>query len=183
MVTVRRFMLKLLGPSRQANWDALKRSGRSSESIEIREASVEDAGAIARVHVEVFPRAHLAPGPSTKVREAQWVSKLEDRSATKICFVAALDPEGVVGFANGTSADHPGYEARLEKVYVLPRFQRLGVGRRLVCAVARRFSELGMRNMMLLSDAENPACYLFDALGGDRDTRGAQAAGSAARHE
>ena len=74
MVTVRRFVLKLLGPSRQVNWDALKRSGRSSELIEIREATVEDAGAIARVHVEAFPRAHLASGPSTKAREAQWVS-------------------------------------------------------------------------------------------------------------
>ena len=158
MVTFRRLIVGLLGPSREVNQEALKRSGRSSEAVVISEACVEDAAAIARVHVKVFRRAHLARGPSLRIREGQWVSKLRDPSAVTFCFVANLDPEGVVGFANGAASDHPGYQARLEKIYLLPRFQGLGVGRRLVCAVARRLHELGMKNMMLFSQAENPAC-------------------------
>ena len=74
----------------------------------------------------------------------------------------------LIGFASGKPADYPGFAGQLDKIYLLPHYQRLGIGRRLLCEVCRRFLADGVTSMMLFSQVENPSCGFFDALGGER---------------
>jgi ribosomal protein S18 acetylase RimI-like enzyme len=56
----------------------------------------------------------------------------------------------------------------LNKIYVLLDYQRLGLGRRLVGHVARRFLSQGISSMSLFSQAENPSIRFFEAIGGEK---------------
>ena len=53
----------------------------------------------------------------------------------------------------------------LNKIYLLREYQRLGLGRRLVGHVARRFLTQGITSMWLFGDARNPSCHAWVALG------------------
>jgi len=46
-------------------------------------------------------------------------------------------------------------------------YQRLGLGRRLVGHVARRFLASGITSMPLSADAANPSCHFYLALGAE----------------
>ena len=71
----------------------------------------------------------------------------------------------LVGFAKGTKNDHPEYGGELNKIYLLREYQRMGLGRRLVCHVARRFLSEGVTSMWLFGDARNPSSNAWLALG------------------
>ncbi len=76
----------------------------------------------------------------------------------------------LVGFAKGTPHDGgvPGYEGELNKIYLLRRVQRRGLGRLLLCRVARRFVEGGVGSMLLFGDAESPSNGFYEAFGAER---------------
>jgi GNAT superfamily N-acetyltransferase len=61
-----------------------------------------------------------------------------------------------------------GFQGELNKIYLLRRYHRLGLGRRLLCDVARRFLERGMTSMLLFGDATNPSNGFYEAMGGER---------------
>ena len=44
-------------------------------------------------------------------------------------------------------------------------YQRLGLGRRLIGHVARRFLTQGITSILLFGDAGNPSCYAWLAMG------------------
>jgi len=56
----------------------------------------------------------------------------------------------------------------LNKVYLLQRVQRKGLGRRLLCAVASRFVERGVTSMLLFGDAKNASNGFYEAFGAER---------------
>ena len=62
----------------------------------------------------------------------------------------------------------------LDKIYLVGDYQRLGLGRRLVGHVARRFLSTGITVMTLSADAANPSCRFYLALGAEhqRNDRG-----------
>jgi GNAT superfamily N-acetyltransferase len=76
----------------------------------------------------------------------------------------------LVGFAKGTPHDGsvPGYQGELNKIYILRRYHRLGLGRRLLADVARRFLEREISSMLLFGDAKNPSNGFYEAMGGER---------------
>lgn len=84
----------------------------------------------------------------------------------------AEDDRGVFGFASGHRRERfskglEEYEGELTTVYVLPSGQGGGAGRRLVGAVARYFSEIGVDSMLLWAFAENRrARRFYESLGG-----------------
>ncbi len=167
-VAVSRFLLELRAPSAAANLRRLQLSGESVDTITLRDAGLDDVSELARVHVAAFRSAHGGRGPSESVRAAQWESKLRNATPETFCLLAEQEGRGLVGFAHCHSADFPDYEGQLEKIYLLREYRRVGIGRRLICAAAARFLGAEMRSMMLLSQAENPACRFFEAMGGQR---------------
>ena len=76
-----------------------------------------------------------------------------------------------VGFAKGQTYCHndlPAFSGELNKIYLLRRYQHLGLGRRLVCSVVRQFIENGINNMVLFGTPENPSCSFHEAMGGEK---------------
>ncbi len=139
----------------------------------IREAHEPDAQALAALHVETFTESHRGGrpgGPSCELRERQWPEIFRSHDGLRFCFVAEDGTGRLVGFASGAPHDGgvPGHAGGLDKIYVLQSHQRRGIGRLLLCRVARRFLERGVTSMLLFGDAANPSNAFYEALGAAR---------------
>lgn len=139
----------------------------------IRDAGPDDIPALARLHVQTFDETHRGGrpgGPSYDLRERQWREAFTVTDGSWFCFVVEDDAGGLVGFAKGTPhhGGVPGFEGELNKIYVLRRCHRQGLGRLLLCSVARRFLERGVTSMLLFGDANSPSNGFYEALGAER---------------
>jgi L-amino acid N-acyltransferase YncA len=143
------------------------------ESFRLRHATAADVAAIARLHVDTFTETHrngVTGGPSYELREQQWREEFSRNDERRFCFVIEDARGELVGFAKGVphSGDVPGYAGELNKLYVLRRVQRAGLGRQLLQAVAARFREQGVNSMVLFGDAASPANGFYEAHGAVR---------------
>jgi GNAT superfamily N-acetyltransferase len=170
---LRRWWSGLRAASKAANARALRERGETAESLVIREATVGEIPALARLHVTTWNATHRGPfgkGPSYEVRERQWREAFTLTDGSWFCFVVENRKGELVGFAKGVTyaqADQPDYAGELSKIYLLREYQRLGLGRRLMGQVARRFLSQGISSMLLFGTAGNPACRFYAALGGE----------------
>ena len=157
--------------------------------VTIRAANRADAGPIARVHVDswrttyegVVPSEYLA-GLSYRDRESMWNEALTTDKLAMSILVAETEGGDVVGFASaGPERDgNSTYKGELYAVYLLQEHQTLGLGRRLVSAVARRLLACGFNSMLLWVLEDNrPACRFYESLGGERVGRKTVAIGGA----
>src|SRR5215472_4734130 len=142
-------------------------------AFHIRDAREDEVPALARLHVQTFNETHRAGhsgGPSFELRERQWREAFETNDGAWFCFVVEDNEGELVGFARGTPYDGgvPGFAGELNKIYVLRRFHRQGIGRLLLCQVARRFLERGVTSMLLFGDAANPSNGFYEAFGAER---------------
>jgi GNAT superfamily N-acetyltransferase len=142
-------------------------------AFHIREGCEADVPALARLHVDTFNETHRGGrrgGPSYELREQQWRETFESRSDRWFCYVIVDDQGDFVGFARGTphNGSVPEYAGELNKIYLLRRVQRQGLGRRLLCTVARRFVQQGVTSMLLFGDAASPSNGFYERLGAER---------------
>jgi ribosomal protein S18 acetylase RimI-like enzyme len=143
----------------------LEARGETPDSVLIRDAVDADIPALARVHVDAWNAAYNALGPTVAVREHQWRQVFASRDGAWFVLVVQRGNGDLVGFAMG--AAHEGrYAAQLDKIHLLPEYQRVGIGSRLLRVVVRRFLERGRNSMMLFAEADNPSCWFYEALGG-----------------
>jgi GNAT superfamily N-acetyltransferase len=135
----------------------------------VREATIRDVALLAALHVETFRETH-GGGPGTSTREHQWQGILGANEATDFTFVVEDDAHQCVGFARGTRHDGgvPGYQGELNKIYVVRRLHRHGLGRLLVGQVAERFLAQGVTSMLLFGDARSPSNGFYEHLGAVR---------------
>jgi ribosomal protein S18 acetylase RimI-like enzyme len=139
----------------------------------IRDAREDDVPALARLHVQTFHETHCggrAEGPSLGLRENQWRKAFAVNDGSWFCFVVEDDNGKMVGFAKGTPHDGAvsGFAGELNKIYVLRHFHRRGIGRLLLCSVARRFIEKGVTSMLLFGEAANPSNGFYEVFGAER---------------
>lgn len=138
---------------------------------------LDDAPAIARVHVETWRSAYRGIVSDTYLaslspaeRASQWCDFLADSAGTRFLLVAADDKvDELIGFAAAgpERSGDPNYLGELYALYVLPSHQRRGFGHRLVRAGAGRLAAAGTRSMLLwVLDANTPAREFYEALGG-----------------
>jgi ribosomal protein S18 acetylase RimI-like enzyme len=150
--------------------------------ITIRAAGVSDAGAIARVHIDTWRHTYAGTiGAAYLARldydraARSWETHLA-REDSRV-FVAEDPAAGVVGIASGGpnkpspgESGEPGewtaYGADLYNIYILPAYQRQGLGRALVAAVVRALVTDGFRSMVIWVLKGNPACGFYERLGG-----------------
>jgi L-amino acid N-acyltransferase YncA len=142
-------------------------------TFHLRDAHETDIAALAALHVQTYNETHrgVRPGgPSYELRERQWRDAFAPQDGSWFCFVIEDDDGELVGFAKGTPHDGgvPGYAGELNKIYLRRRVQRHGLGRQLLCAVARRFLERGVTSMLLFGDAKNPSNGFYEAFGAER---------------
>lgn len=139
----------------------------------IRTARLEDAEAIARVHVAswrtsyagIIPDEYLA-NLSVERRIQVWQRTLGD--PTLFVYVAEDEAGQMTGFANGgpERTGDPLYRGELMAIYLLEEAQGRGLGRRLLETVAQRLRELGYEKMLIWALAANPAGGFYRKLGG-----------------
>jgi len=135
--------------------------------------TINDVSAIAALHVETFIETHgMNPnGPTFELREYQWQKASEDKDKNWFCFVIE-DAEGkLIGFAKGQpyyDADHPEFLGELNKIYLLNKYHKLGLGRQLVCKVAHQFIHRGIFSMLLFGDEKNPSNQFYEQMGADK---------------
>jgi ribosomal protein S18 acetylase RimI-like enzyme len=138
------------------------------ESLIIRDATPEDIPALAQLHVTTWNATYAAlsmNGPSVALREGQWREAFAKDDGTWFCLVVENAKGELVGFAKAQVDDHPEFRGQLSKIYLLAEYQRLGIGRRLIGHVARRFLERGITSMWLFGDPRNPSSAAWLALG------------------
>ena len=139
----------------------------------VRPAEVDDAAAIAKVHVAswrttyrgLLPDAFLASLNESSNAD-RWRRTLAAASDT---VYVAENADGIVGFASGGKerAGEVGYSGELYAIYVLRAVQGHGHGRRLVQAVVGGLRELGLPDMIVWVLRDNaPARGFYERLGG-----------------
>lgn len=155
-------------PSRRGNLRRLRRRGETLGDLRIRDATAADVPALARLHVTTW-NATYAPfglkGPSVEVRERQWRTKFARGDEDWFCLVVQRPDGLLVGFAQANRSDNPNFQGELAKIHLLKDYQRLGLGRRLVGRIARRFLASGITSMWLYGDARNPSSRAWIAMG------------------
>jgi L-amino acid N-acyltransferase YncA len=171
--SIHRFVMGLKRPSKKANARLLKKRGEVLSSFTIREARYEDIPALAALHVKTWSETYWLNTfpPNYEVREAQWRQQFNANDGSWFCFVVVNRNGDLVGFAKGKTYSHedlPEFSGELNKIYLLRQYQRIGLGRKLMGHVARRFLEQGIHNMVLFGTAENPSSGFHDALQGEK---------------
>ena len=172
-LAIKRFIMNIPRPSKAANIRRRKRRGEKAESFIIREATAEDIPALAALHVKTWAQTYwtvLHP-PTYKIREWQWRDQFENNDGSWFCFVIGNSKGELIGFAKGKNYSHsdlPDFAGELNKIYILREYQRLGLGKRLIGYVARKFLSKGITNMVLFGVAENPSGYFHEAVGGEK---------------
>jgi len=142
--------------------------------VRIRQATIEDSAGIARVQVDsyrtayagIFLQAYL-DGFTYEEQEQDWRDWISS-SSEDLLYVAELDTGEIVGYALARpdrGAVSP-YDSELIALHVRGPYQRQGLGRRLVAAVAKRLAQRGSRSLMLWVLEENRARGFYERLGG-----------------
>ena len=142
-------------------------------AFHIRDAHSDDVPALAKLHVQTFNETHRggrSGGPSYELRERQWREAFMVTDDSWFCFVVEEDNGELIAFAKGTPHDGgvSGFAGELNKIYALQRVHRQGVGRLLLCSVARRFLDRGITSMLLFGEATNPSNGFYEAFGAER---------------
>lgn len=146
--------------------------------MRIREATIADAGAVARVHLAswhdtyrgIIPAATFA-ALSLDERYAHWTAVLAG-GGPECAYVAEDDHGAVFGIASGGPCRihdpiDAAYTGELYVLHVQAAGQRQGTGRTLVRAVAQRLADDGMISMLVWVLSENNGARRFyEALGG-----------------
>jgi ribosomal protein S18 acetylase RimI-like enzyme len=144
----------------------------------IREAAPPDAPGIAAIHVgawrETYPGLvpdEMLAALSVEQSTAFWSGFLDDPPPGAALFVVE-EADELVGFACSGAQRSPdlgqaGFDGEVAALYVLRRRQKLGLGRRLMHAMAARLQAQGRQGASLWVLRDNaPARRFYEALGG-----------------
>lgn len=169
---VKLFFRSLLRPSKNGNLRRIGRSGEVPQNFLIRDARRSDLAALAALHVKTFNETHtvLSGGPSVETRYHQWNEQFSQLSGKRFCLVIENSKGELIGFAKGIPHLHApvNFQGELNKIYLLRKYHRLGLGRRLLGEVAVRFMEQGIFSMLLFGEADNPSNFFYEALEGEK---------------
>ena len=167
IVFVARALRGLRRPSPASNARGLRARGETVASLLFRDATAADIPALAALHVKTWAATYPAVRrpPTFALREAQWREAFQTVDGSWFAIVIQKPNGELVGFAKGVR--HENGVGDLNKIYLLTEYQRLGLGRRVVGHVARRFIAMGQSSMSLSADAANPSCRFYLALGAE----------------
>jgi ribosomal protein S18 acetylase RimI-like enzyme len=139
----------------------------------VRAATIDDAPAIARVHVASWRSTYRNLLPADfldSLTEGAYADRWTRFIAEPTNRVYVVEAEGeLAGFASAgpERAGEPGYSGELYAIYVLDRYQRRGHGLELVQAVVAGLREMGLDTLIIWVLRDNQSARLFyERLGG-----------------
>ena len=143
----------------------------------IREASLADASAIAKVQVDswrstyagIIPREFLDTF-SYEQRFEVWRNILSATTPGQFVYIAEDNSGNIVGFASGGQerGGDPVYEGELYAIYLLRPHQHKGLGKLLTSKIATRLLDEGLHSMLVWVLEMNPFRPFYEALGATR---------------
>jgi GNAT superfamily N-acetyltransferase len=143
--------------------------------MQIREATMADVAAIARVHVDswrttykgLLPDDYLA-NLTYERREALWRRILSKPPGQDMVYMAEEPASGIVGFVSGgpERSGDPVYTGEVYAIYLLERWQGQGIGRQLLVTLVRQLVQRGLTSLLIWVMADNPSRRFYEALGG-----------------
>lgn len=147
--------------------------------MNIREARLEDAAAIAQVHVDAWQTTYRGLLPNDYIeklsyekRKNNWKNQLTVSTETNTDFFIYLAENPaveIVGFvAGGLARGDSTCRGEIYALYILEAYQRRGIGRNLIQTIASRLSQSGLTSIMVWVLEGNPAIQFYQALGGRR---------------
>ena len=142
----------------------------------LRDATPEDAEAIARLHVEVWRETYRDMAPpavfqalDVGARLPRWqmlLTAADGRHGT----ILAEEDGTLAGFGHYGAPSHPAFGAlgEVKNLYVARRFARRGIGRKLLRAMAGRLRQQGYPGVGIGVVVDNhPARSFYEAEGGE----------------
>ena len=142
----------------------------------VRAAEGGDAATIAHLHCQAWRETYRGLLPDAMVDgltldEAleKWTRRLTPEAGHSVFL--GLDGAGQpVGFASGRASNEDAAPAAglLDTLYLVRAGQGLGLGRRLLEAVASALVDRGFADMIVVVHAENPAARFYAAMGAAR---------------
>jgi HAD superfamily hydrolase (TIGR01509 family) len=144
--------------------------------VRIRAARLDDAAAIAGVHIDSWRSTYRGIVPddylallSHETRTRMWSRGLSDAESRNCCYVAEEPSGEIIGFASGgpERTGDPEYAGELSGIYLLESHQRQGIGRRLVQVVVERLAQAGLHSMLVWVLADNRSRGFYEALDGE----------------
>ncbi len=145
-----------------------------AEKIVYRKANVEDALAVAKVHVESWWKsfARIVPQEfldtlTVEKREQAFRQRFDD--ANYKMFVAESAKDGIVGFADFGAARESdfAFEAELYAIYLLREFQGKGIGEHLFRLCQKEMVADGYGSMYLMALEVSPYKLFYERMGGE----------------
>lgn len=153
-------------------------AGRVSAVPTIRLATAADSERLGAVHVAAWQEAYADLLPAARLaalnageRAAMWRSAITKGTARGV--YVAMDGDMMIGFGACGHQRTPalaagGFSGEVTALYVLRAGQRIGAGRSLMRAMARRLIAEGERGMALWVLRDNvPARRFYERLAGD----------------
>ena len=140
--------------------------------MHIRKASLEDAPAIAKVHVDSWRTTYkgIIPQPfldklDYDQRTELWIKNISN--PLNQVFVALNDDEQIVGFATGSKREKniEADAADLTSIYLLEQWQGFGLGKLLLKAVMEDLNEKGFTKAYVEVLAENKSREFYQNYG------------------
>lgn len=168
--TALRFVRGLQRPSKAANLRRMRERGETPDSFTIREAVAEDVPALAALHVKAWMETYpeVRQPPTFHVREYQWRQQFDSADNNWFCYVVQDRHGKLIGFSKGQRYNHsdlPLFSGEINKIYLLQEYHRLGLGKKLLCTVVRRFISQGINSILLFGEPGNPSGYFHEAMG------------------
>ncbi|MDB5833379.1 MAG: uncharacterized protein JWR14_3209 [Caballeronia sp.] len=161
--------------------------------VGIREATVEDAKAIATIHVDswqaayrgILPETYLANLSVMRRREAWHNFIVSGRPRVLVAHSDADDHTdaailGWVAFGDSRDGDKDHRWAEVETLYIAPAFWRKGIGKRLIDAARHALQSAGYTDValwVLLDNRRARAFYKRSGFVCDNSSRGVQLGG------
>lgn len=169
----RRWLNGLSRPSKQTNTRKLQERGETIDAITFREATEVDIPELAALHVKTWNQTYpmVLRSPTIVIREYQWRQLFKEYDGSWFCLLVINEKNKLIGFAKGKAYKHsdlPEFSGELNKIYLLRDYHRLGLGRKLLGHVARRFLGMGINNMVLFGTPQNPTGAFHEAMGGEK---------------
>ncbi|WP_157950064.1 GNAT family N-acetyltransferase [Vallitalea okinawensis] len=142
--------------------------------ISIREAQINDALAIAKVHVDtrkdtyngIIPDSYLSKR-TYETATKNWTNRIGNPQSNELIFVAENNEGDLVGFTSAsTISGDDSFEGLLSTLYISKYHQRQGIGQLLVQAAIKKLIEKNIKSLMVWVYAENPSRNFYERLGG-----------------
>ena len=140
----------------------------------IRPATLDDAQAIAHVHIEAWQTAYreIMPaaflnGLSKDARRDKWVTILGKQVDNEFNLAAEHDGR-IVGFASGgpERKNDPEFSGELYAIYLLEEYRRQGIGSVLLRNSVESLLALGMKSLKVWVLRDNPYRKFYERHGG-----------------